>query len=112
MPANIEQALRAAANQYSGAQNPKPAPPPIKERPADPVRVAKANTIRKRLKDKFPTEFADGERCALFQKSEGSREPGGYPKGFHQWPLARRNSWWAGYNLGRCERLEKPGESR
>ena len=33
-------------------------------------------------------------------------------KGFHQWPLASRNSWWCGYNLGRCERLEKQGESR
>ena len=105
MPTDIEQALRAAANQYSGTENPKPTPAPAKERPADPERVAKANAVRARIKGSFPTEFADGARCAFLQKFEGEREKGGYPPGFHQWPLERRNSWFAGYNHGRSERL-------
>jgi hypothetical protein len=41
-----------------------------------------------------------GARCGFLQKFEGTREPGGYSKGFHGWPLARRNAWFAGFNKG------------
>jgi hypothetical protein len=28
----------------------------------------------------------------------------GYPRGFHQWPLDRRNAWYAAFNLGYHQR--------
>jgi hypothetical protein len=99
-------------NLFEHVKDPKPRQAPVEKRPSDPEREAKANAARARIKGNFPDEFADGERCGLFQKFEGSREPGGYPKGFHQWPIPRRNAWWAGYNLGRSERFEKLGGSQ
>jgi len=72
----IEQALRAAANQYS--RRAEPASEPIESRPTDPERVAKANASRKRLKAAWPDEFADGAQCALSQHFSGDRERGGY----------------------------------
>jgi hypothetical protein len=59
---------------------------------------------RARLKRAWPVEFADGARCAFHQRHPGRREPGGYPLGFHHWPLERRNSWFAGFNFGLLER--------
>lgn len=59
---------------------------------------------RARLKRLWPDEFADGERCAFHRRYDGKREPGGYPRGFPRWELARRNSWWCGFNLGLLER--------
>ena len=32
---------------------------------------------------------------------------GGYPKGIHAWPLARRNVWFAGFNIGHFERHKR-----
>jgi hypothetical protein len=32
------------------------------------------------------------------------RERGGYPRGFHQWPIERRNSWYSGFSFGLLER--------
>ena len=34
-----------------------------------------------------------------FGKAEGERKKGGYPKGFHDWPLERRNPWFAGSDV-------------
>jgi hypothetical protein len=59
---------------------------------------------RVRLKRAWLDAFRDGERAALLQRHDGPREPGGYPKGFHRWPIEQRNSWFAGFNLGRLER--------
>jgi len=59
---------------------------------------------RARLHGAWPNEFADGERCGFRARFDGKREPGGFPRGFHQRPLEQRNSWFAGYNFGRCER--------
>lgn len=59
---------------------------------------------RVRLKSAWPNEFADGERCAFLQRYAGTREPGGYPLGFHRWPLERRNAWYCGVNFGLVER--------
>jgi hypothetical protein len=56
------------------------------------------------LRDKFPSEFKDGARCGFSRKYEGPREPGGYPKNFHSWPIERRNAWWAGWNKGYSDR--------
>jgi hypothetical protein len=58
-----------------------------------------------RLRDRWPAEFNDGTRCAFLQRYDGDREKGGYPRGFHRWPLDRRNAWYAGFNRGRCDRL-------
>jgi hypothetical protein len=74
--------------------------------------IAKAEAQRKvdaqrlRLKRLWPEEMADGERCAFHQSYPGEREKGGYPKGFHGWPLERRNAWYCGFNLGLIERQE------
>jgi hypothetical protein len=57
------------------------------------------------LKRSWPREFRDGERSAFLQRYDGTREPGGYPLGFHQWLLERRNAWYCGHNIGLLERL-------
>jgi hypothetical protein len=59
---------------------------------------------RARLKRLWPDEFADGERCGFLSRFEGKRERGGYPRGFHRWPLERRNAWHSGFNFGLLER--------
>jgi hypothetical protein len=57
------------------------------------------------IRTAWPAEFNDGARGAFLQRYDGCREAGGYPVGFHQWPLARRNAWFAGFNVGRRDRL-------
>jgi hypothetical protein len=69
----------------------------------DPV-IARADAERARLKRAWPDEFADGERVAFLQRFAGERERGGYPRGFHGWPLERKNSWYCGCNFGLVER--------
>ena len=59
---------------------------------------------RARLKSAWQAEFADGERCGFLSRFEGKRERGGYPRGFHRWPLGRRNAWYCGFNFGLLER--------
>ena len=55
-----------------------------------------------------PELFDDGARMGFRgQADNGEREPGGYPKGFHQLPLEARNAWWSGWNKGRCDRERK-----
>jgi hypothetical protein len=63
-----------------------------------------AENERAAIRKEWPAEFDDGARCGFLQKFEGAREPGGYPKGFHGWPLARRNAWFAGFNKGSVEK--------
>jgi hypothetical protein len=53
-----------------------------------------------RLRERYPEEFTDGLSLGLGNKPAGPREPGDYPKGFHDWTLERRNAWFAGFNLG------------
>ena len=60
---------------------------------------------RERLWRLFPEEFNEGARCGYSGDYPGEREPGGYPKGFHRWPLERRNAWFAGFNVGFHDRL-------
>ena len=85
-------------------------PPPLEPwrpetRAADPERVAKANALRAQIKSKWPDEFGDGALCAFTQHFSGERERGGYPKGFHGWPIDRKNAWYSGYSFGRNQRL-------
>ena len=56
------------------------------------------------IRAEWPAEFNDGARCGFLGRLESPREPGGYPIGFHGWPLARRNAWFAGSNKGNCDR--------
>ena len=47
---------------------------------------------------RWPAEFRDGARCAFLLRFDDDREKGGYPRGFHHWPLDRRNACFAGFH--------------
>jgi hypothetical protein len=52
---------------------------------------------RERLFRAYPEEYNDGARRAY----AGNKR---YPRGFTEWPLERRNAWFAGWNVGYCDR--------
>jgi len=56
-----------------------------------------AEAERARLWRAYPEEFNDGARRAY----AGDKR---YPPGFLDWPLERRNAWYAGWNIGYCDR--------
>jgi hypothetical protein len=62
------------------------------------------------LRKTWPDEFRDGARCGFLQNYEGKRERGGYPKGFHQWPLDRRSAWFDGFSVGFHDRVRLSAE--
>jgi hypothetical protein len=70
-----------------------------------------AESERAAIRKQWQREFDDGARCGFSWKFEGPREQGGYPKGFHAWPIGRRNAWYAGFNKGNSDRMlfEKEG---
>jgi hypothetical protein len=69
------------------------------------ARRSAAEAERQALRARFPELFDDGARMGFRgEPNNGEREPGGYPKGFHQLPLEARNAWWSGWNKGRIER--------
>ena len=70
----------------------------------------RAKRRRAAFRARWPDEFRDGARCAFLGEYPGMRERGGYPKGFHDWPLERRNAWWAGFNLGVVDRWRASAE--
>jgi hypothetical protein len=70
-----------------------------------------AESERAAIRKQFPAEFDDGGRCGFLQNFDGPREQGGYPKGFHDWPLARRNAWFAGFNQGSVKRGKMEAEN-
>lgn len=70
----------------------------------------RAKLRRAAFKARWPDEFRDGARCAFLGEYPGMRERGGYPKGFHQWPLERRDAWFAGFHLGVIERARLTAE--
>jgi hypothetical protein len=57
--------------------------------------MSSAQTIdmREWLRLKWRDAFDDGARRGFAGKSD-------YPAGFHDWPLGKRNAWFAGYNVG------------
>jgi hypothetical protein len=68
-------------------------------------RIAKVKSLDSfRIRRDFPREFGDGEGMGAGWEPDGEREKGGYPLGFHDWPLERRNAWFAGFNLGHARR--------
>ena len=44
------------------------------------------------LRERWPAEYRDGARCVFLLRFDGDRDQGGYPRGFHKWPLDRRNA--------------------
>ena len=60
-------------------------------------RLARALEERERLCRAYPDEYADGARRAY----AGNKL---YPRRFAAWPLERRNAWFAGFNVGYCDR--------
>jgi hypothetical protein len=70
------------------AQGHKPRPrraPAIRPKEITPHAMSVENE-RAVIRNEWPAEFDD--------------KSGGYPRGFHGWPLARRNAWFAGFNKG------------
>jgi hypothetical protein len=63
-----------------------------------------AEQIRAELCAKFPAEFEAGYRYGLTGATQPPCDAAGYPIGFREWPLDRRNAWWAGFNLGHVEK--------
>lgn len=59
---------------------------------------------RRGLKKAWPAEFEHGYLTGLTGKEQKPCGPGVYPEGFHEWPLERRNAWFAGCNVGIVER--------
>jgi hypothetical protein len=57
------------------------------------------------LRARWPAEWRDGARCAFLLEFPGDREASGYPRGFHRWPLERRNAWFSGYTRGFFDRM-------
>lgn len=62
----------------------------------------KAAEAREKIRAHFRDEYDAGARAG-FTKSPD------YPSRFHSWPPERRDAFFAGYNAGRCDRLNVNG---
>jgi hypothetical protein len=89
----VEIRARFGLDKSRGARPDAPRPAVITEGLSPPPKLASLRTF-------WPDEFRDGARCGLFLRFDDNREKGGYPRGFHRWPLERRNAWFAGFQLG------------
>ena len=69
--------------------------------------MSAARNERRQLSARFPEAYKDGF-LTVGGVTEGPREAGGYPRGFHEWELERRNAWWAGANLGYLKKHAQP----
>jgi hypothetical protein len=65
-------------------------------------RAREAAEERERLKLAHPVEFADGAKRGF----TGNKL---YPRGLHHWPAEKRNAWFAGWNVGYCDRKRAEG---
>jgi hypothetical protein len=74
--------------------------------------VKKVPLERKRWREAYPAEFNDGVRIGFFGEAKTERDPtgGGYPHGFHQWSIDRRNAWFCGFNRGYIKRKQAEQE--
>ena len=70
---------------------------------ADRERLERVHAERERIKRAYPDEFDDGAQRAFTSNKL-------YPPGFVTWPLERRNAWFAGYNVGYCDRKRLEGD--
>jgi hypothetical protein len=69
-----------------------------------------ARNERDAIRAKFRVEHDDGARCGIGLEPDGPRDKGGYPSGFHSWPIERRNAWFCGFNIGFCDRARLESE--
>jgi hypothetical protein len=76
------------------------------------VSIKPAVDRRNELRRKWRDAFDDGARCAFLEEYPAERELGGYPKGFHSWPLDKRSAWFSGFNLGLIDRTRFEKEAR
>jgi hypothetical protein len=60
--------------------------------------------IRAELCRQFPQEFEHGYRTGYLGENQPPCDAAGYMIGHHTWPLDRKNTWFAGFNLGHFER--------
>lgn len=67
------------------------------------MRRAEVNAARAEIRAAFPNEYDAGGRAGFTKAPD-------YPSGFHSWPLERRDAFFAGYNAGRCDRLNVNGQ--
>jgi hypothetical protein len=82
--------------------------PPI----ADAQRELKpAAAERDRLEGLWPDAFRDGVRAG-YGLFPAVHLPGGYPHGFHAWPLEKRNAYFAGFNVGFTDRRRRRDRAR
>lgn len=58
---------------------------------------------RQEIRRRRPAEF-DGGFLAGKGRKPPAGMPGGYPPGFHAWPLDRRNAWFCGFNAAYVKR--------
>jgi hypothetical protein len=79
--------------------------------PFETTAAAEADAERVRLKCAWPEAFRDGVRAA-FGVFPPDRLPGGYPKGFHGWPLEQRNAYFSGFNFGFSDRRRLRDQAR
>jgi hypothetical protein len=68
----------------------------VNEAARDQERLARTAEEREHIKRAYPAEFADGAKRGFLSTSL-------YPFGFLDWPLDRRNAWYAGWNVGYCD---------
>lgn len=52
----------------------------------------------------FPIEYEHGYLSGFTGEPQAPCDAAGYPIGLNDWPIERRNSWFAGWNLGNSER--------
>jgi hypothetical protein len=71
--------------------------------------TGQAEQIRAELCRQFPQEFEHGYRTGYLGEPRQPCDAAGYPEGFHAWPLVRKNSWYAGWNLGNVQRQADHG---
>ncbi len=93
-----------AAREHNSAESTQP-PRERTPRSNPGARTAEQPSPRTRAKrhqlfQRFPEEFRAGVKA-------GFTASGTYPGGFRLWPEARRNAWFAGWNVGRCDRLRE-----
>ena len=69
-----------------------------------------AEQIRAELCAKFPAEFEAGYCFGVTAEPQQPCDAASYPIGFHTWELARKNSWYAGWNLGNVQRKADHGD--
>jgi len=65
--------------------------------------------VRAELCARFPAEFEAGYCFGTTGAAQHPCDAAGYPIGFHEWEIARKNSWYAGWNLGNVQRQADNG---